>query len=148
MPLQLLVEPSTGGGAKERIDIKKEWTLTVVLTLIASSLFSMTLYVAQKTTLPTFLMGHFDGVVNIQASPLPLLLLGFLPAGYCLQEIIYTHGFHHGSIALLVAQFLVSSSKIGLGVRGGDLFGIFGTTQFGNAIAAFTTIVIGYILKV
>lgn len=61
---------------------------------------------------------------------------------------MYTHGFHHGSIALLVSQFVVSSSKLGLGVRGGDVSGVFGTTQFGNAIAALATIVIGYILKV
>lgn len=93
-------------------------------------------------------MGHFDQIRSIRASPLPLLVLAYLPAGYCLQEVIYKHGFHHGTIASLVSAFVVGSAKIGMGVRGGDLLGVFGVVQYWNAAMAVASLVIGYILQV
>lgn len=131
-----------------RLEIKKEVSLTVVLTLIASSILAISLYVAQKTTLPAFVIGHFEDIQNIGATPLPLLLFGFLPFGWAIQEMIYTHGFHSGSIAMLTSSFVVGSGKVALGVKGGDLLGIFGTLQFWNASIATAALVIGYILRV
>lgn len=131
-----------------RLDIKKEPSLTVVLSFIASSILAIALYVAQKTNLPAFVIGHFEAIENIAPTPLPLLLFGLLPFGWAIQEMIYSHGFHAGSIAMLTSSFVVGSGKIALGVKGGDLLGIFGTMQFWNATVATAAMVIGYILKV
>lgn len=149
-PLRLLLSPDDTSKTPPtaRLEIIKEPSLSIVLTLIVSSIMSIAIYVAQKTSGASFLMGHFDQIRSIRASPLPLLVLAYLPAGYCLQEVIYKHGFHHGTIASLVSAFVVGSAKIGMGVRGGDLLGVFGVVQYWNAAMAVASLVIGYILQV
>ena len=146
-PLQFFTFPSKAMLVK-RLEIKKDWSLSLVLTLIVSSIFSMALYIAQKTQLPSFLLGHFDHVKNIMPMPLPLLVLGFIPTSYCVQELIYRHGFSAGAIAALSCSFIANSGRIALGIRGADLIGIFGVTQAWNAVLVIASAAIGSILQV
>lgn len=144
-PLQLLHH----GGLEEQRQstVEKDWSLTLVLTLISSSLMGMALYIAQKTVLPVFVVGHFDAVKNIMTLPLPVLISGLIPTAYCVQDLVYTHGFHDATIAMLVSSFVVGGVNTALGVRGGDLIGIFGVVQGWNVILLCTTAVLGIILK-
>ncbi|CCG83720.1 protein of unknown function [Taphrina deformans PYCC 5710] len=147
-PLQILHTADPATKPTVRIDIKKDFTLTAILTLISSSIMGIGLYIAQKTVYPAFVVGHFDAVKNIMPLPLPLFVFGLIPVGYCVQEIIYTHGFSSGAIAMLTSSFVVGSVNIALGVRGGDLLGVFGIVQAWNCILAVASAVLGFILKV
>lgn len=146
-PIQFFTTPAKPRTIK-RLEIRKDLSLSLVLTLIVSSILSMAVYVAQKTRLPSFLLGHFDGVKNITPSPLPLLILGFIPTSYCIQELIYRHGFSSGTIAALVSSFVIGSGHIALGIHGADLFGVFGTIQAWNIVVTIACMVIGSILQV
>lgn len=147
-PLQILHNSVPATRPTKRIDIKKDPTLSLVLTLVASSIMGMALYAAQKTVFPAFVVGHFDAVKNIMPLPLPLLVLGLVPTAYCVQEIVYTHGFSRGSVAMLVSSFVVGGANIALGVRGGDLLGVLGIVQAWNVVLAVTSLVLGFILQV
>ena len=127
--------------------IKKENSLSIILTLIAASVLSVGTYVAIKTFLPTFVGAHFDILRPIPAVPLPFLVVGYMPAGYCLQEIIFKHGFHLGSLAVLCSSFIVGCSNIGLAIRGGDIVGILGVVQFWNIMYTVVCAVLGYIVR-
>lgn len=146
-PLRLVLSPEIKSAPVVRVDIKKDTSLTFVLTLIVSSILSIAVYVIQKTTGPATLLAHFDQVRSITASPLPLLLLAFLPAGYCLQGLIDKYGWA-GMWAALSSAALVGASKIGLGIRGGDLLGTILVVQYWNTAMLIASSTVKYVLQI
>ena len=146
LPILAIYKEPNGRPVKRR-EISKEVSLTVILTLISASFLSISAYTAIKTFLPQFINAHFDLLRTTPVIPLPFLVAGFIPSGYCLQEIIYRHGFHVGTITVLVSSFVVGCGNIALAIRGGDAAGVLGVVQLWNASLTVTSAIIGYILN-
>lgn len=130
-----------------RLALKKDTTLTIVLTCISSAFLSIFSYVAHKTFQPAFVVGHFDSVKSVTPQPLPLLMAGLLPTGYCLQHLIAKHGFMQGAIMSLVSNLIVSGSSTAMALRGADIVGAIGVTQAWNVSLVITCCILGFIMQ-
>ena len=62
-------------------------------TLLATSIYGSVLYITYRTFLPSFLVTHFDGLVNLSVvydASLLVLILPLVPVGYAAREFIFS----------------------------------------------------------
>ncbi|OLL26149.1 hypothetical protein NEOLI_002109 [Neolecta irregularis DAH-3] len=94
-------------------------------TALSATILSIAIYVGSKTWYPHLVLTHFDGIRSVVPIPLPLLVVGLLPAGWALQEIFTIRG-SKGLASLLAQMIVVATGNIWLSVRGADLAGVIG----------------------
>lgn len=133
--------------AKYPASLRADRTLKAILTAIAASFMSLFVYTGAKTFFPTFLITHFDAIRTVTPIPLPILIFGYMPIGYCLQELIDRYGFMQGAITTMAWSALVSGGNIAMGVKGGDVWGIAGVIEFWQVALLITSGVLGYVLS-
>ncbi|BFZ63698.1 hypothetical protein YB2330_004830 [Saitoella coloradoensis] len=109
-----------------KVKVEKDHVLTTLLSLLASTILSITIYTASKTFFPGLLLTHLKTFRTLVAIPLPLLIAGLLPAGYAFQEIVTKHGLVSGWWHVMAAIAVVSGTGIYYGVRGVDGSGVVG----------------------
>ncbi|KAA8646194.1 hypothetical protein EYZ11_010052 [Aspergillus tanneri] len=83
---------------------------TIYTTVVATSIFTVTLYLSYATFLPSFLVVHFEPIPNISAvhagpAGLPILFVSLLPFGWAARDFLFA------SSAGAVASSPPSSSK-------------------------------------
>lgn len=74
--------------------ILQDWGITIYTTVLATAIYTVTLYLSYETWLPAKLVVHFEKLPNISkvhAGPagLPLLFASLLPAGWAARDFLF-----------------------------------------------------------
>jgi hypothetical protein len=74
--------------------ILQDWGITVYTTILATAIYTVTVYLSYETWLPTQLVVYFERIPNItrvHAGPagLPMLFLSLLPAGWVARDFLF-----------------------------------------------------------
>ncbi|CEL08008.1 hypothetical protein ASPCAL11161 [Aspergillus calidoustus] len=74
--------------------ILQDWGITVYTTILATAIYTVTVYLSYETWLPAQLVVYFEQIPNItrvHAGPagLPMLFLSLLPAGWAARDFLF-----------------------------------------------------------
>ncbi|KAL2835538.1 hypothetical protein BJY01DRAFT_252558 [Aspergillus pseudoustus] len=74
--------------------ILQDWAITLYTTILATAIYTVTVYLSYETWLPSQLVVYFERIPNItrvHAGPagLPLLFLSLLPAGWAARDFLF-----------------------------------------------------------
>ncbi|RDW86350.1 uncharacterized protein DSM5745_02992 [Aspergillus mulundensis] len=74
--------------------ILQDWAITTYTTVLATAIYTVTLYLSYETYLPAKLVVHFERLPNISrvhAGPagLPILFLSLVPAGFAARDFLF-----------------------------------------------------------
>lgn len=93
-PIPLHDPSSAPSGTVANRYILLDKTTLAATSILATSIYSVTLFFAYATFLPVHLVTYFDGIRNISSTHLgfagfPVLILSLLPAGYAAWEFLF-----------------------------------------------------------
>jgi hypothetical protein len=101
VPFALLRKPSSvhnlaraPSTAVSNRGILQDWGITVYTTILATAIYTVTIYLSYQTWLPAQLVVHFErlpSVTRVHAGPagLPILFLSLLPAGWAARDFLF-----------------------------------------------------------
>ncbi|PGH04981.1 hypothetical protein AJ79_06938 [Helicocarpus griseus UAMH5409] len=95
---------------------------TLYTSLVATAIYTVSLYTSFATWLPTYLVTHFDGLPDLRAvhagsKGFVSLFLTLLPAGYMLRDFLFVNSVGAAHIAQQDAEFEAEPDKKLRGLR-------------------------------
>ncbi|MCJ1255372.1 hypothetical protein MMC24_003188 [Lignoscripta atroalba] len=92
-PISPIHNVSAPKGAVSNRSIINDLPVRVYTTVLAASIYAVTVYASFATWLPVHLVVHFEGLRDISAAhsaALPFLICSFLPVGYAAREFLFS----------------------------------------------------------